>query len=77
MDMKEIVKYLAYMGGFGLILWFSRNWIHEGIQKWKHKKHVKENDSDPDCLYCRKDFEKKKRRLEMEKQQKELEKGGD
>ncbi|WP_342276557.1 hypothetical protein [Spiroplasma endosymbiont of Nebria brevicollis] len=77
MDMKEIVKYLAYMGGFGLILWFSRNWIREGIQKWKHKKHVKENDSDPDCLYCRKDFEKKKRRLEMEKQQKELEKGGD
>lgn len=77
MDMKEIVKYLAYMGGFGLILWFSRNWIREGIQKLKHKKHVKENDSDPDCLYCRKDFEKKKRRLEMEKQQKELEKEGD
>lgn len=68
---------LYIIGGFCLILWFCRNWIHEGIQKFKHKKHVKEKENDPDCTFCRKDFEKKKRKLEMEKQQKELEKGGD
>ncbi|WP_174479931.1 MULTISPECIES: hypothetical protein [unclassified Spiroplasma] len=77
MDFKEIIKYALYIGGFCLILWFCRNWIHEGIQKFKHKKHVKEKENDPDCTFCRKDFEKKKRKLEMEKQQKELEKGGD
>ncbi|WP_174480364.1 hypothetical protein [Spiroplasma endosymbiont of Danaus chrysippus] len=77
MDFKEIIKYVLYIGGFCLILWFCRNWIHEGIQKFKHKKYVKEKENDPDCTFCRKDFEKKKRKLEMEKQQKELEKGGD
>ncbi|WP_458258002.1 hypothetical protein [Spiroplasma endosymbiont of Dactylopius coccus] len=77
MDFKEIIKYALYIGGFYLILWFCRNWIREGIEKYKHRKHIKENDSEPDCIFCRKDFEKKKRKLEMEKQQKELEKGGD
>ncbi len=77
MDMKEIIKYALYIGGFCLILWFCRNWIREGIQKFRHKKHVKKNDIGPDCVFCRKDNEKKKRKLEMEKQQRELEKGGD
>ncbi len=76
MDFKEIVKYALYIGGFCLILWFCRSWIHEGIQRFGHKKYVKENENDPDCTFCRKDFEKKKRKLEMEKQQEELEKGG-
>ncbi len=50
MDFKEIIKYALYIGGFCLILWFCRNWIREGIEKYKHRKHIKENDSEPDCI---------------------------
>ncbi|WP_425380871.1 hypothetical protein [Spiroplasma endosymbiont of Polydrusus pterygomalis] len=56
MDFKEIIKYALYIGGFCLILWFSRNWIREGIEKFRHKKHIKENENDPDCIFCRKDL---------------------
>ncbi|BDT02748.1 hypothetical protein SHM_03940 [Spiroplasma ixodetis] len=51
MDFKEIIKYALYIGGFCLILWFCRNWIREGIEKYKHRKHIKENDSEPDCIF--------------------------